>query len=436
MGLNLKKITGGLAVAGAIGDLIFGDSGIGGNKTTEYIWKFKQRESAYASDAADEGARKYGYGPAPALVGFNSSGIPGTIANKNDPVISNVNVVDNFAWTQSPKSAREDVPYLMLNERKIQVNPQLNQIANNLYVIAQKGARGTEMLKTMTPESLREKIANNEVKPENDLGAKLLSTWDDVTAGAQNFSAGSGVLAPYENLYYTKPSGFSYILPYLENQYKQQTNSFGGGDGLNSSILNTANNITKGLKNLATAFNILEPGTYVEQPKLYDFGSRQQKQYSITIPLINTNTFNDVIKNWQLIFLLIYQNTPNRLTRDLIDPPCIYEANIPGTWYSKYSYISQISVDFVGATRKMDIQIPTEVTADGSGTTQSSFFNVETVIPDVYQLSLTIKEIFPETQNMMFHSINETNRKVTTNSSQSNLPGPLQGLADKIGLNF
>ena len=38
--------------------------------------------------------------------------------------------------------------------------------------------------------------------------------------------------------------------------------------------------------------------------------------------------YAEIIKNWQFLFLLTYQNTPNRITRDLIDPPCIYEAYI------------------------------------------------------------------------------------------------------------
>ena len=154
--------------------------------------------------------------------------------------------------------------------------------------------------------------------------------------------------------------------------------------------------------------------------------------------MINTESFNDVIRNWQLIFLLIYQNTPNRLTRDLIDPPCIYEANLDGTWYSKYAYVSNVKIDFVGATRKMALPIPTQVTADGSGTTSNKAFSVDTIIPDMYNVSVTVTELFSETQNFLFQSVNQSNKLVTTQrkTTESNIPEFLKDGGAKLGLSL
>lgn len=437
--LNLSKgqmVTGGIAAAGILADILNGSDPAGGsNKTTEYLWKFVEHDSIYSDKNADADARKYGYGPAPDLVGTNQTSTPGRSGGKTGDKnnIDHINVVDNFMWTQSPKSARDDVPVMMLREKKIQVNPQLNQIANNLFVATEKAGRGAQQIKNMLPQELMEKIKNNTVKAENALGGKILSAGKSA-GGFMNQAAsskGSGVLGPYEQLYYTKDTGFVYSIPYMEEQFKTTSNSFGtdgGPDQGKDLLMKLGKKAAVAMKDVAAGFNISDPGTYVEQPQLYDFGGREKKSYTCSFPLINTNSFNDVIRNWQLIFLLIYQNTPNRLTRDLIDPPCIYEANLDGTWYSKYAYVSQVDIKFLGATRRMNLPIPTEAAADGTGDRSRSSFEVQTIIPDAYQVSVTVKEIFAETQNFLYHSVNQQNRQVTTDNRQSDM-----GIGTSVG---
>jgi hypothetical protein len=80
--------------------------------------------------------------------------------------------------------------------------------------------------------------------------------------------------------------------------------------------------------------------------------------FDINFPLLNTGTYEDIKRNWQLIFGLIYQNKPGRINRNLLELPVIYEFYIEGMAYMPYSYISQIQVDFIGNRRTMDIDIP------------------------------------------------------------------------------
>lgn len=445
---NLSKgqmVTGGIAAAGLIADLIMGDNGLfGTNKTTEYLWKFVEHDSIYSDKNTDATARKYGYGPAPDLIGTGQSSLQGKFlgADGSKGNIDHINVVDNFAWTQSPKSSRDDVPIMMLREKRIQINPQLNQIANNLFVAAEKAGRGGQQLKNMMPQELADKIKNNNVKAENELGGKILDFSKKIGGfmdQAMSSKGGGGVLGPYEQLYYTKDTGFIYSLPYMSEQFKSVQNSFGsGGDSQNSvrdAMLNMGVQASETMRNVSTGFNISDPGSYVEQPQFFDFGGRDKKSYTCTFPLINTHSFNDVIRNWQLLFLLIYQNTPNRLTRDLIDPPCIYEANLDGTWYSKYAYVSKIDVKFLGATRRMSLPIPTEAASDGTGDVSRSSFEVKTIIPDAYEVSVTMTEIFSETQNFLYHSVNQQNRQVTTENRGSGfgLPTAVDKIADAAG---
>lgn len=437
-GLNkAQMITGGVAAVGAIVDTLMQNIGAKPSADVSHLWKFVNHDSTFHPQGTG-GARKYGYGAAPDLVSMKHRGDgDGSTSNQ---VIDHIDVVNDFQWTQSPKSSRDDVPAMFLREKRIQVNPQINQIANNLFTLAEKGGRAFE---TYTPDELKKMIKDNKVTPENEIGKSLKKTGDALVDGMSKLTAskGSGVMAPYEQLYYTKDTGFIYTIPYMEQAYKQVNNSFGEGSGTNSMFMNIASNLTKAGANIATGFNIADPGTYIEQPQMYNFGGRDKKSYTMKFPLINTNSWNDVIRNWELIFLLIYQNTPNRLTRDLIDPPCIYEANLEGTWYSKYAYIRSMSIDFIGATRKMAIPCKTQYTPDsGAGNTSLQDFNVDTIIPDAYEITLTVEEIFSESQNMLYHSINQQNSKVSTSLAgspvESNVPEGLNSALNNINNPF
>ena len=164
-------------------------------------------------------------------------------------------------------------------------------------------------------------------------------------------------MAPYERLYETSPTGWKYKFPFFDDNFRSIGSGWAGAT--DNSVLGTMGGIAqKGAQMFANTLNFLEPGVYIEQPGSFQFSGRN-KSFTVSFPLINTHTYDDVIKNWQLIFLLTYQNLPNRVSRSIILPPVIYETLIPGMWYSKYSYISNLSVNFIGARRKMTLRLPT-----------------------------------------------------------------------------
>lgn len=465
MGMFSKAqlITGGLGLAGALASKFLDAVGVSklGAGGISHIWKFVDYSSIHFP-GPNNSDRKYGFGAAPDIASVKNQGA--ATGTSGERIIDHVDVVNDFMWTQSPKSSRDDVPVLFLREKKIQTNPQLNQIANNLFTMTQKASRGAggenvEELKSMIAESKvkilksfgpdpQTEFPDAESEEEADLlrqasaDARDAQIAQDVAGqrdiisrniDALTVSNQQGVLAPYESLYYTKDTGFIYSLPYMEQQYKQVGNSFGSSGGANSALMGIGANVSKAAANIATGLNIADPGTYIEQPQLYSFG-QNQKSYQVKFPLINTNSWNDVVRNWQLIWMLVYQNTPNRLTRDLIDPPCIYEANLEGTWYSKYAYVSQLSVNFIGATRKMTIPLPTDTTPDSGGAPRASMISVDTIIPDAYEVTLTITDIFGESRNMLYHSVNQSNSKITTelagSTTQTDTPAGVQAAVD------
>lgn len=404
----------------------------------KYIWRFKEYAHGGPDDVHDQPGDDWknstGWSPAPQLIptepseyGINERPFG---SHSHGSLTQLVNIIDNYNWTGSPKSSRLDVPELILREERIMANPMINQIANNLSVGLQKGLRAYNIFKSEMDGG----AVADALKKADDTATDLLKSsekvpiiGDMVNAGKDLAYSSDSVMSAYEDLYYVKPTGFKYRLPYLENKYKDIQNTFdnanpdtGVGAGLFGGM---AQGLSKIAAQVATSFNVLEPGTYIEQPKFYGFGSRSGKTYTVQFPLVNTgNDFQDVINNWQLLFLLIYQNTPNRVSRDLIDPPKIYEATVRGTWYSRWSYISSMSVEFLGATRKMFVPVPVSYQGDNLEV-YNRYEGFETVIPDAYQIKIAVTELFAETQNSLYAMLREKQSLVSVTENSPDFKG-------------
>ena len=255
---------------------------------------------------------------------------------------------------------------------------------------------------------------------DTDLPSRALAFADDTLQNLRNYipqrfnieSLGSDTLRPYEGLYITEDTRFIYNIPYFSNRQNFVSNSFDTSDEAFTQINPTQTQyLTEAVRDLAMGssvlFNMDAPGIYVEKPKFYQFGSAGE-DVSFSFPLINTgwSTFEDVVQNWQLLYLLTYQNRPNRRSRDLIDPPAIYEINIPGIKYSPFAYIEQMEVNFAGARRRMNIPVPY-----GSGIT-----TINTIIPDAYVVTIRMKTLVGETQNFLYSMLSDKQNIVTVSN--------------------
>lgn len=256
------------------------------------------------------------------------------------------------------------------------------------------------------------------------LGAAGLDSLDNTLRqfGSENTlsikSLNSSVLKPYEGLYLTEDTGFVYSFPYLSNEQSSLVNSFGDEDEAfhtspflikNQSLGGFVRDFRSSLQATAAITNITAPGVYIEKPKFFRFADKGEK-ITFNFPLINTGHSNwyDVQKNWQLLFMLIYQNRPNRRSRDLIDPPCIYEMNIPGIKYMPFCFISELTIDFIGNRRQVSIDIPG---MDGK------IESIATIIPDAYQVTITLEGLVAEAQNMLYAMLTDKQNLVTTTES-------------------
>ena len=210
-------------------------------------------------------------------------------------------------------------------------------------------------------------------------------------------------MKPYNYLYNTERTGFQYIFPYLEDDYRESNTQM--GDKQQGNIAKTLLGQTQDLISQATgAAFVLRPGVYIEEAKQFTMGDTG-RTLNVSIPLLNTGTYDDIIKNWQLIFGLVYQNRPGRITKNLVDVPVIYEAFIEGVAYMPYSYINGLSISFLGNRRTMKLKIPVTKSAEQGSDTSIQMREITTTIPDAYQLNLSIQGLNDETRNFMYQSI-------------------------------
>jgi len=232
---------------------------------------------------------------------------------------------------------------------------------------------------------------------------------------------------PYTGLYSLDDTGWVYTLPYFSNGNHDIDGTWGlpsdnTSGGILSDIANAAtevigslatdvNKITSALGSLSGNSNIVRPGTYIEKAKQYNFQS-QGPSYTLSFNLYNTGRLQDVIDNWELCFALMYNLLPNRRTKTVFDPPPLYEIYIPGVRRSPVSFIKGMKVEFLGATRLMDLDLPTP---NSKGRDK-----IRTIVPDAYSIQIDIEDVLPESKNFMQSMLDETRRvKVSTKNIQS-----------------
>lgn len=371
-----------------------------------------------------------------------------------------IDVVRNFQWTTTPPNpinenlpgSRQEVPVINFREKRLKTNSLVAQAAYYSATFAGVATDALQKLNTFSPTiksmigAIAGGVAGGAVTQAAGLGAdtsslgklvgaaagifginnqQIVSSATDVTgnllkaglaeldslpseiANAASIpSLNSSVLRPYEGLYLTEDTKFCYSFPYLENDPNYVENAFGDQDEAFSgkipggpSMGQLMREFRSNIQSMAALTNITQPGVYIEKPKFFQFNDKGE-EISFSFPLINTghSTWQDVRKNWQLLFMLIYQNRPNRRSRDLIDPPCIYEVNIPGNKFMPYAYISNLSIEFLGNRRQQKLTIP----GVNGGTRE-----IATIIPDAYQVSITVTGLVAEAQNMLFAMITD-----------------------------
>lgn len=346
----------------------------------------------------------------------------GIYGDQSNQVKDPINVVTDFPWTNSPKSSREDVPRIQMIEQRIVFNSTVtNMVYSTLASVDNVSSLGDTVQgltnrffpkENVADKTLAGQAADTAVNTaeEESNKSKLRSAFEAVMEGGFFKTFDSAVLQPYEGLYATEYTGFNYYFPYLEDSYREVNNTFGEAEG---NILAPLANLAGDLASLTNVLNLAKPGTYIEKSKQFTMGD-SGRTLTFKIPLLNTGSFDDVRRNWQLIFGLIYQNRPGRVSKSIIDQPVIYEVQIPGVAYMPYAYISNLSVRFLGNRRDMEFSVPIMGESTGGGTA-TNIGNIKTAIPDAYEVSITVTGLNEETRNFLYASVKKD--KLTVNKA-------------------
>jgi hypothetical protein len=249
-------------------------------------------------------------------------------------------------------------------------------------------------------------------------------------------------LAPYKNLYPAIPTGNKYYLPYLNvenftnvsgvwgsvelNRITTAATTVAGAGGAIAGLafgeaaslkfdkqLAGVLEIGKGIQNVAELeFALRAPGASIENIKKFK-PKEDGDTITVTFYLYNTQTQLDIVNNWKFLYYLTYQNLPNRRSSSLLDPPCVYEVNVPGYKRFPIAVIESFNVTNEGTTRLVDITTG-EMSTYSTGSTNN---NVK-IVPEAYKVSITFKSLLTSTRNLLRYSNDQSKITVTDPSPE------------------
>ena len=208
-----------------------------------------------------------------------------------------------------------------------------------------------------------------------------------------------------QGIYLTEPTGFQYRLP-MYSIGQSVTNSW--GDRQKDSVLTgLIDGATEIVENFSTGYlNISQPGVYIEKPKYFQTGQTGESQ-TITFPLINTiqrGTQNPIQQNYELLWLLTFQNKSYKTSFSRTPPPKLYTISVPGQFSMPYAYISNMRVEFLGTVRRSTVSVPS---LNKSGKVVTT--DIKVPVPDAYNVSLTFESLIGDYGNTMMSPAFNTN---------------------------
>ena len=326
------------------------------------------------------------------------------------PINNVIDVVNNFSWYSGPKAssvALDKQPCAFLIEREQRLS---SLISGALYYLnASKKAlkqAGNVLNGNDTVQSLLGTMTKN---PIFEKAYDLIDKFTDST-GTGISESDSGLLENHnlnsiQGIYLTEPTGFQYRLP-MYSIGQSVTNSW--GDRQKDSVLTgLVDGATEIVENFSTGYlNISQPGVYIEKPKYFQTGQTGESQ-TITFPLINTiqrGAQNPIQQNYELLWLLTFQNKSYKTSFSRTPPPKLYTISVPGQFSFPYAYISNMRVEFLGTIRRSTVTVPS---LNKSGKVVTT--DIKVPVPDAYNVSLTFESLIGDYGNTMMSPAFNTN---------------------------
>jgi hypothetical protein len=315
------------------------------------------------------------------------------------PIPTVIDVVNNFSWYAGPKATEDalaKVPCVFLTEREQLLS---SLVSGALYYLNASAQAVNAIGKSDFVKSILGKLTENG-GDGGSAGNFLPKEITDFTGGTESDKAllAYNNLKSLEGIYFTKPTGFNYRLP-IYGSPSTNTGEWGEGNGgaggkLISGIVDKAKEF---VEEIASAVNFAQPGVYIEKPRYFD--KVKGREESITFPLVNTvkrGTHSPVQQNYELLWLLAFQNKPYKTSFARTPPPKIYSVSVPGQFSMPYAYISSMEVKFMGTVRKAKVFVPS-----GSGEGAISSKQITTPVPEAYQVTLKFTSLIGDYGNSM-----------------------------------
>lgn len=319
------------------------------------------------------------------------------------PTSKVIDVVNDFSWYAGPKAtsaALNKVPCVFLTEREQLLSSlisgglyYLNNAARAVDTFAQSG-----FIKSLLGDAQKGGNVEKFIKGGQAAARK---TFESVQAAATGTESDRLLLNQHnlkslEGIYFTKPTDFHYRLPLYSQPSTPLSPGYGEGSGENF-VQGAVDMGVDIVRNISSAVNFAQPGTYIEEPKYFEgIGTRTE---TIDFPLSNTvrrGTVSPIQQNYELLWLLAFQNTPYKTSFSRTPPPKIYSVQVPGQFSMPYAYISGMSVGFVGTVRKTSVVVPS---GNGTGVVGSKV--IQTPVPEAYQVSISFTSLIGEYGNTM-----------------------------------
>ena len=308
------------------------------------------------------------------------------------------NVVDDYDWTLSTnkKAVSKTIPFILLREKKLVSSNIAMSLFSSLFSLpdalsSNRQAAGNIIDAAKTASSTFA-TAESTLKPIQDL---ITSASDAAAKKVQ--SVYNKLLSRYKStspefnadlqrilglLYLTTSTGNVYKFPYFVNELFSIDNSF-QDTYQQTPIFESADKFFKEMSDKMVGITALtEPGTYIQRPKFYNFSS-SGSSFNFKFTLFNTLNEMMYLQNSNLITKLILSNTPRRLDKITVKPPCIYEVTIPGRAFYPYCFIKSLRVDHIGVKRLIT----------GNNGKQA-------IIPDAYAIDITIESLISDINNL------------------------------------
>ena len=310
-----------------------------------------------------------------------------------------IDVVNDFSWYAGPKAtpaALNKVPCVFLQEREQLLS---SLVSGALYYLNASSRSISDVLQSDSIKSLLGTVMTEE--NADSLQGSVADTFQSLEAVLGGTASDQDLLKHHnlkslKGIYFTKPTGFYYRLPQYENQLGVQNSSAEGSDG-NSIVVDAVTSAQGFIEDIASVVNLTQPGTYIEKPQYFNNPSTYSK--TVTFPLANTirrGNVSPIQQNYELLWLLAFQNRPYKTSFTRTPPPKIYTVSVPGQYSMPYAYISNMSVDFVGTTRKTSVVVPS---GNGEGVIGSKV--VQTPVPEAYQVSIEFTSLISDYGNQM-----------------------------------